>query len=299
MYRNAASPRACRRRPRDTSVASGVLVRGMRKRLPVRWLPSPGRHRVAAAAVAFAVLGLAGATGFLDLPSLLITLGGPAAVLAATYSRDRLRSASRLIGAALVPVPPADVLIAELKTLARVHRVDGAPALERAAAAVSNPFLRTAAVRAADADDADELASALAGEVRVRAAEDESARQVLATLGKLFPAFGLIGTLIGLVLLLRNLSAGSVAATGSGLGLAVLTTLYGAVLANVVVLPLLAKVDAHLARTTLRMRMIADGVLLVHGRAYPTAVERALRAYLSGAEVESADDDSLPVERAA
>jgi chemotaxis protein MotA len=280
-------------------LAPRVLVRGMRNRLVVRSLPATSRLGITAAAAAVIVIVVAAATGFLDVPSLLIAIGGPAAVVAATYSRDRLRAAWRLVTAALAPADPPDALVEELKTLARVHRVDGIPALERAAARVGDPLLRAAALRAVDADDADELASALTGEVRVRSADDEAARQVLATLGKLFPAFGLIGTLIGLVLLLRNLSGGSVAATGSGLGLAVLTTLYGAVLANVVVLPLLAKVDAHLARATLRMRMIADGVLLVHGRAYPTAVERALRAYMSGAGVESTGDDSLPVERAA
>jgi len=60
----------------------------------------------------------------------------------------------------------------------------------------------------------------------------------------------------------------------------VLTTLYGAVFANVVILPLSTKLHAHLAGQSLRSQMIIDGILLVHRREYPTRIERLLRGYV-------------------
>ena len=126
--------------------------------------------------------------------------------------------------------------------------------------------------------DGEELEAVLAAEVRRHAVEGERARQVVLLLGKLFPAFGLIGTLIGLAHLLRNLgTATSLAAIGPGLGIAVSTTLYGAVLANVVVLPLASKLHAHLERRQAVMQMIIDGTLMVQRKEYPTRIEGMLR----------------------
>jgi len=114
--------------------------------------------------------------------------------------------------------------------------------------------------------------------VRRQAAEGEDARHVVLLLGKLFPAFGLIGTLMGLAHLLHRLgTATSLAGIGPGLGIAVTTTLYGAVLANVVVLPLATKLHAYLERRGTTMQMIIDGVLLVHRKEYPTRIEQLLR----------------------
>jgi chemotaxis protein MotA len=119
---------------------------------------------------------------------------------------------------------------------------------------------------------------------------------VVLLLGKLFPAFGLIGTLIGLAHLLRNLgTATSLAAIGPGLGVAVTTTLYGAVLANVVVLPLATKLHAHLERRGTVMQMIIDGTLLVQRKEYPTRIERMLRSALALPSVAASSGASLRV----
>jgi chemotaxis protein MotA len=242
----------------------------------------PGRAG-AGLALAVALTALALATGFLDPLSLLITVGGALGVTGATFSRDRLRSTGRHLAAALAPQPSPEDTVATFKRLGRIHRIEGAPALEAAASRETDPLVRRGIALALECRDAEELADILVVEARQRAAEGEAARHVLVTLGKLFPAFGLIGTLIGLVLLLRRLGEASVAAIGPGLGLAVLTTFYGAVFSNVVVLPLATRLHAHLARQALRAQMIIDGVLLVHRQEYPTRIERVLRGYVGAA----------------
>lgn len=234
----------------------------------------------AALALTTLVTGVAALTGFLDPMSLLITVGGALAVTRVTFSRARLVSAWRYLGEALGEDPEVEELIQAFRNLAGVHRLDGERALEHAATEAPDAFLRRSIELALECRDEDELHEVLLAEARKRAADGEAARQVVVTLGKLFPAFGLIGTLIGLALLLRNLASANVAAIGPGLGIAVLTTLYGAVLSNVVVLPLATKLQMHLARQTLRLQMIIEGTLLVHRKEYPSRIERVLRTYI-------------------
>jgi len=235
--------------------------------------------------VGAAIVGAVGLTivadllGLLDPVALLITVGGGIGVTAMTFSRERIRRAWELVQVSLgEPDDPEDA-IGTLKRLGRIHRIEGVPALERAGLQASDPFLRTAIGFATEGREEEELEAVLVGEVRRHGAEGERARQVVLLLGKLFPAFGLIGTLIGLAHLLRNLgTATSLAAIGPGLGIAVSTTLYGAVLANVVVLPLATKLHAHLERRQEMMQMIVDGTLMVQRKEYPTRIEGMLRA---------------------
>lgn len=245
---------------------------------------------------AMAATVFAATVGLVDPLALAITIGGGIGVTGMTFSRDRLARAWELVQAALAAPPDPEHVIADLKRLGRIHRVEGVPALELAGSEVEDPFLQTAIGLAVEGRDEDELVAALHGEVRRQAAEGESARQVVLLLGKLFPAFGLIGTLIGLAHLLRNLgTATSLAAIGPGLGVAVTTTLYGAVLANVVVLPLATKLHAHLERRGTVMQMIIDGTLLVQRKEYPTRIERMLRSALALPSVAASPGASLRV----
>jgi chemotaxis protein MotA len=248
--------------------------------------------------------GIAAARGLLEPSSLLITVGGTLAVTWVTFPRQRIADAWRHVTALLHEQPGAEEIeteatIATLKRLARIYRVDGGPSLERAVVGLDDPFLVTAIDRMLEYGDADELRDALLGEARRAAAEGEAARTVLLTLGKLFPAFGLIGTLIGLALLLPQVSNGNLAAAGPSLGIAILTTLYGAILSNVVVLPLATKLQASLARRWLVLQMIVLGAELIHRREYPTRIERALRSFAGLAPLAVKGDVTLLTERAA
>lgn len=260
-------------------MASDVLIPRMQVRRLVRTLVRSGRGgRIGAVATALAVV--AAATGFLSITGLVVTIGGTLGVAWITFPRHRLETTWHLVEAALADAPDPHHLVALFRRLARVHRLEGPRGLERAAADVEDAFVRRALVLALECGDEAELEDVLIAEARNRAADGEAARHVLATLGKLFPAFGLIGTLMGLALLLRNLGGADVSAIGPGLAIAVLTTLYGAILSNVVVLPLATRLQAHLGREAQRRLLVIEGVLLVARQEYPTRIERVLRATL-------------------
>ena len=254
----------------------------MRWQVLSRRLPQSRYGRAAAVGGAVVVLALI-ATGFFDPTSFLITICGPLVVAWATFPRERLDAAWRAVEAALEDDGDHEALIGSMRRLARARRVDGVLGLERAARRESGDVLRRAVDLSLECEDEAELRDLLLADARRRAAGGEEARQVVVTLGKLFPAFGLIGTLIGLGLLLRNLDGTDMQSLGPGLALAVLTTLYGAVLANVFVLPVATKMQEHLGREALRTQMTIDGVLMIQRGEYPTRVERGLRAYVGDA----------------
>ena len=227
---------------------------------------------------------LAAASGLLDPVAFVITVGGALAVTRATYSREAIEAAWERLGQALEaradPEEELEEVIGSFKRFARIHRVEGARALDRACETEADSFFRTAVQRALECEDSHEVRDSLYGDARVRASEGEQARGVLLTLGRLFPAFGLIGTLIGLVMVLRGLGeATGLAGVAPALGVTVLTTLYGAVLANVVVLPLATKLQGDLKREGTLMQMIILGAAMLHEREYPTRIERALRTH--------------------
>jgi chemotaxis protein MotA len=271
--RPAATPGAERH---GRALASRVLSAAM-----IRILRALVRSGPAGLGFVAVTLGAAAALyGFFDLRALVVTLGGTLAVTVVTFPPSRLRQTWTLVAEALAPAVSNDDVLAAVQRLARVHRTDGPPALERAVGHEPDAFLRAAVLHGLDCETSEELEAVLVAEARVRAADGEAARHVLATLAKLFPAFGLIGTLVGLSLLLRRLDTADVAAIGPGLAVAVLTTFYGAVLSNVVVFPLATRLQAHLARQAARTEMIIDGTLLVHRREYPSRIEHALRPYV-------------------
>jgi chemotaxis protein MotA len=281
-----------------------VLSVARMKRMTLPAVPRAATRPLLVIALLALALGFLGWRGLLEPFSVLITVGGTLAVVSITFPRSRLVGTWRHVAALLRESPDDEEraierTVATLKRLARVHRLDGAPALERAAREQDDPFVRAAVERALEHADSDELRDALLGEARRTAAAGEDARAVLATLGKLFPAFGLIGTLIGLALLLPEVSSGNLASAGPSLGISILTTLYGALLSNVVVLPIATKLAASLSRRWLVLQMIVLGVELIHRREYPTRVERALRSYAGLAPLAATGDVAVLTDRAA
>jgi chemotaxis protein MotA len=118
-------------------------------------------------------------------------------------------------------------------------------------------------------------------------AQNQISRQILLTLGKLLPAFGLIGTLIGMVLLLKDIAGPNAPALPSALSLAVLTTLYGALLANVAVAPLAARLHAVAVEKEARMQLTLEWLAMILRRevSMAAAAKRGPRSFPAAAAV--------------
>jgi chemotaxis protein MotA len=201
---------------------------------------------------------------FFHLPSLLLTLGGSLAVVLFSYSPRQLRelfqvSRSLLAEKPMTPREYAD----ELNRLTGLYRTEGLRGLESTEARLTDPFLRRAVGMLVDLQKEEKIYAALDRDLAEAFSRHELSRQILLTLSKHLPAFGLIGTLVGMVLLLRDLYTQDVQSLPAALSLAVLTTLYGAVVANVVVAPLAARLHATATEKEMRMGLTFDWVMML------------------------------------
>jgi len=221
---------------------------------------------------------------FFDGSSLLITVGGTLAVTFLTFSWRRLSDAAALVWNLWTEKPQGrENLVEELRRLTRLYRLKGSRGLEGQEENIADPFLKRGVGMLIDLEGEENIREQLQGSALTFAARYEAAQQIFLTMAKLLPTFGLIGTLIGLVLLLRQMAAADPAALTSSFALALMTTLYGALLANVVALPLAAKLHSVEQERKAVMRAVLDWTVSLARGTAPTAVERKLNAFFAAA----------------
>jgi chemotaxis protein MotA len=201
---------------------------------------------------------------FVHIPSLLLTLGGALGATYFSYPKRHLCDLLRAIRALFLESHPSiEDQISELSRLTGLYRLQGLKGLESQERLIPDPFLKRGVGMLVDLHTKDRIYANLQKDLARVISQQETSRQILMTLGRLLPSFGLIGTLIGMVLLLRNLSGQDVQALPSALGLAVLTTLYGAVFANAFVAPLASRLHSVSLEKEMQMRLTLDWVVMM------------------------------------
>jgi chemotaxis protein MotA len=214
---------------------------------------------------------------FLNLPSLLITLGGTLTVTLLTFSWTQLRELGRALHSLWTKEwQTAEERTAELERLAHLYRLEGPRGLESQEGNITDPFLGQGIRMVVDLHKEEDIRNSLESEFSAFFSRYQVAREILLMAGKLLPAFGLIGTLIGFVLLLRQISDLNPHTLASALSIAVLTTLYGALLANVFVLPLAAKLHSFEHEREAIMRFTLEGIVLLARGEAPSTIGRRL-----------------------
>lgn len=235
--------------------------------------------------VGFAVLLIAAVVGgapsaFIDVPSLLIVFGGTFAVTTISYSMSEIWRAQRLMLVALFSrTPDCGDAARRILDLARVARNEGVLVLERQLTQLRDaPFLRRAiglVVDGASPEDVEDVMAQEQSAIQVRHAKSAS---ILRKAAEVAPAMGLIGTLVGLVQMLGQLDNPS--AIGPAMAVALLTTFYGAVLANMVFAPLASKLDRNSAEEALVNRIYVIGAASIGRQENPTRIEILLNTVL-------------------
>ena len=237
---------------------------------------------------------------FFDLPSALLIVGGSALVTCFSYTRDQLSELLFAIRAMItVRQRPAQDHIQELARLTRLYRLEGIRGLESQETHLADPFVRRAVTLIVDLHRTDVIQTILQRELATIISRDEVSRQILLFIAKILPSFGLIGTLSGLVLLLRDVSTNRIGSLPAALSLAVLTTLYGAVLANVVVAPLSARLHARAVENETKMRLTLQwAFMLFRGDAPQTNPLKEITslAFPQSAHQRTQDWGSVPVQ---
>jgi chemotaxis protein MotA len=219
------------------------------------------------------------AMAYVNAPSMLIVIGGATAATLTAFPLARFFKLPKVVARALFnkASDPAN-LIAQLVELAEIARRDGILALENMTEEMDEPFLVSGLRMAVDGTDPEVIESIMETELENIVDRHEAGRGLLDAMGKYAPAFGMIGTLIGLVAMLANMDDPSL--IGAGMAAALITTLYGSLLANVIFLPMADKLALRSQEEVLSKTIIIQGVMAIQSGDNPRNVASKLMTFL-------------------
>jgi len=232
-----------------------------------------------------AIVAGGGGKMFLHLPSLAITIGG---MLCATLIHFSLRQFLGIFSVVkktiVTKIPPPSELTQQMVNYAAINRRDGALALEQEISKIDNLFFIKGLQMLVDGQEVEAIKDIMALEVQTLQERHSIGKKILEFMGSAAPAFGMIGTLIGLVLMLKSLDSPD--AIGAGMAVALLTTFYGALAANLIFIPLAGKLGLYSKAEVTAMEMIVEGICAIARGENPTAVREKMQAFISPARRE-------------
>ncbi|HZU38298.1 MAG TPA: motility protein A [Gemmataceae bacterium] len=217
---------------------------------------------------------------FIDIPGALVAFGGSSAAL---FIHFPLKKVLGVLGVVkhcfLIRLPEPREEIKRLTELATVARRDGLLALEKQMPDIKDAFMVRGLEMVIDGSPKEKLAEVLEIELECIKERHATGKKIFEFLGAALPAFGMVGTLIGLIQMLHELDDPT--KIGAGMAVAMVTTFYGAFVANLIFLPMAGKLEARSKEEVkLRELMIHGLVALAEGEA-PRAMEGKLKAFLT------------------
>ncbi|MHC4790393.1 MAG: motility protein A [Planctomycetota bacterium] len=217
---------------------------------------------------------------FIHLPSMAITIGGMLCATLIHFSLPQFLKIFSIIKKTIIAkIPPPSELIQRMVNYAAINRRDGALALEQEIRNVNDLFFSKALQMLVDGTDSEEIRALMSMEIQHLQERHSTGKKILEFMGAAAPAFGMIGTLIGLVQMLRSLD--SPEQIGGGMAIALLTTFYGALTANLLFLPLAGKLGIYSKAETISKEMILEGICAISRGENPTVVREKLQAFVS------------------
>src|SRR3954469_16265199 len=222
------------------------------------------------------------------IPSILLVFGGAfAAGMAGGVLKDATGVGKQLQKAFLAKVTPPVTLVDTVVKLSEQARREGLLALEDAVKTVEHPFLQRGLQLAIDGTDPDELYEILSAEVSAKKKADKAGAKLFENMGGYAPTIGIIGTVMGLVHVLANLD--KPAGLGEAISAAFVATLWGVLSANLIWLPVGARLTRLSGIEAEEMELVIDGVLAIQAGSNPRLVAQKLRSLLPPDEAKKAE----------
>ena len=236
------------------------------------------------------IVGLLGAFGliafaigengsaFVDTPSVLIVVLGSLAVTLFRSSLGEFLGAFKVVGKTFKnKLEKPEELIVQLVEFATVARKDGMIALE--GLEISNSFLEKAVGMLVDGSDAEMIKKTLDRDIAIMKLRHKHAANIFSAWGEIAPAMGMIGTLVGLVIMLGNMADPK--SIGPAMAVALLTTMYGAILANVICLPIAMKLGTQSDIESANCELIIEGAVFIQGGGNPRILTDMLASFVA------------------
>ncbi|MFO7839137.1 MAG: MotA/TolQ/ExbB proton channel family protein [Desulfosalsimonadaceae bacterium] len=233
-----------------------------------------------------AIMSGSGLMVFIEPQSIMIVFGGTLGALLVHYPFGEVARAFAVAQKTVFfkDTPPTQ-LIGQLTEFAGKARKEGLLSLQSMAKNVEDPFLVKGLQLAADGHEPETLEQMMIREIDYIRERHDSGAEIFSSLGTYSPAIGMVGTLIGLVQMLQSMNDPST--IGPAMAIALLTTLYGSVLANVIFLPMAGKLKTRSQSELLKKELIVEGMNSILAGENPRVMEQKLHVYLQPKERES------------
>ena len=239
------------------------------------------------------ILGLVLGTGFIiwsillggellwyfDAPSVAVVVGGMIGGFLVAFPLKEVLTLGKVFGKVLKNNEfDVDQIITKIIELANVARREGLLALEEAVSEIKDDFLQKGVMLIVDGTDPELVKNILETEIENISERHGKGKSMFDMFGALGPAFGMIGTLIGLVAMLQNLSDPS--SIGPAMAVALITTFYGSILANLIFIPMAAKLALKSGEEVLIRNVMIEGLLSIQAGENPRIIEEKLKVFL-------------------
>lgn len=217
---------------------------------------------------------------FLDLSSILIVVGGTLAVVVACYPKLALSFPKHFKILLRSKAFNPKQYVEQLLELAQIARKNGLLALEDKANEQKDPFFKQAIMLIVDANDPENVRKILTNEIEQTSRRHQEVIAMYERGSSAAPAFGMIGTLIGLINMLRELNTADMANLGPNMAVALITTFYGSILAHAVFNPIASNLEARDEEEILCREIILEGVMAIQSGENPKFLQEKLHAFL-------------------
>lgn len=220
---------------------------------------------------------------FIDGPSAMIVLGGTFGAVLINYPISDVLSVLQVAQNAFRGrKQKTGVVIGQMVEMSKISRREGLMSLQKMTQQTRDPFLVKAINLVIDGVEPSQLSNILETELDFVGERHRLGAEIFTTMGNFAPAMGLVGTLIGLVQMLRQMNEpGSI---GPAMAVALITTFYGVILANLVFLPIAGKLKTKSSQELLLKQLIINGILSIQSGDHPRVVEQKLHSYIAPRE---------------
>ncbi|RKY36505.1 MAG: motility protein A [Candidatus Omnitrophota bacterium] len=216
---------------------------------------------------------------FVNIPSVAVTIGGMISATLINYPLPKLMGAIAVAQKAFFwKLPECTEIITMLGQYATIARRDGVLALESTIETIQDPFMKKGVQMVVDGTAPDLTKIILSNDMSFLEDRHREGQGIFLAMGTYAPAFGMIGTLIGLVQMLQTMDDPS--SIGSGMAVALLTTLYGAIVANLICLPIAGKLKTRSEEEILLKQIVLAGVEAIQSGDSPRIVEEKLKVFI-------------------
>lgn len=225
---------------------------------------------------------------FLNVPGFFVVLVGTIAATLISYPMNEVLRVFRLLGIVFTDDRHSNTrLVEEVVNIARLfQKQEELSKIEEAASKIKNPFLRNGVELVIDGTQPDDIINLMEWRIGRLQAKEKAEAHIFHSMSHFSPAFGMFGTLVGLVNMLYNVGMDNFEEIGKYMSLALMTTLYGVLLANLIFKPVAVKLERRTESRVIHMNMALEGVLLIREKRTPNFIRQTLNSFAANYEDE-------------